>query len=75
MSVRLDVGIAEWSSHCGHGVSNGNVAWVSITQGHCVGELALWSGRVGNDDGTVNGVGALGGVQVLPRPPDTINLA
>lgn len=71
----LDVGVAEGPTHGAHGVSNSNVLSVSMTKRHCVGELSLGCGRCCDHGSSVNGIGALGRVHVLPGPPNTVDLA
>jgi len=70
----LDVGVAKRSTHGAHGVSNSNVLRVSIAKRHCVGELSLGCGRCCDDGSSVNSIGALGRVHVLPGPPNTVDL-
>jgi hypothetical protein len=71
----LDVSVAERSAHRAHGITNGDVAWVRPLESHVVGELGFRGSGVRNDSGTVDGVRALSGVHVLPRPPDAVDLA
>ena len=69
------VRVAEGSAHSAHGISNSNLPRVCVAQCHLVSELRGWSCWVRNNSGTVDSVGARRRVEVLPCPPDTVNLS
>jgi len=63
---RLDVGVAERSTHGAHRITNSDVSGVGVFEGHNVGELGRRSGGVTEGDGSVDGVSPFRGVYVLP---------
>ena len=62
----LDVGVAERSTHRAHRIANSDVTRVRPLESHGVGELRVRGSGIGNNSCTVDGVGALSGVHVLP---------
>ena len=70
----LDVRVAERSSHSAHRITNSDVARVGMSESHGVGELGGRGGRVTQGNRSVDGIGPVGRVQVLPRPPHAVDL-
>ena len=70
----LDVRVAERSCHSAHRITNSDVARVGMSESHGVGELGGRGGRVTQGNRSVDGIGPVGRVQVLPRPPHTVDL-
>jgi hypothetical protein len=62
----LDVGVAERSTHRAHRIANSDVTRVRPLESHGVGKLGVWGSGVRNNSGSVDGVGAVSGVHVLP---------
>lgn len=75
MDERLDVCVAERSTHSGHCASNSNIAWVRVAQGHGISELAGRCRGVRNHNSAVDSVSAGRRVQVLPCPPRPVDLS
>jgi hypothetical protein len=70
----LNVCITEWSAHGAHCVTNRYRTRVCVSQRHRVTELRCRRGGVSKGDSSVDGVCAARGVQVLPGPPDAVDL-
>jgi hypothetical protein len=70
----LDVCIAEWAAHGTHCLADRDRTRVCVAQSHRITEFRSRRCGVPKGDGTVDGVSAARGVEVLPSPPHTVNL-